>query len=1350
MTLAKPPIAPTDAGLTLVTLGDVALFRAVRGDEPHRLLDTGKNLALLVYLTSAPGREAHREQLCDLFWSQLDPENALRALRQALHYLRSRTGIGDELFERRGERIVLVAPIQTDRDQLLSASTAGDIETVIRLYRGDFLAGFAAPGTLTFERWVEAERQKLRRIFAFSAEQAIRTYVATSRTRDALALARRARDVDRQLQSTWRRVLECCVSSADAVAGRIELEAFRQFVAVEGFEIEPAMQVAIRDAEYLLRGASPGLGEREPRSNGGLIGELVGRESAFATLIDSWPQAERGTTRRLQIVAPPGLGKTRLLMELRTRLRTMGARVTYVRANHAVRDLPYAFASDVATAIAQLRGAGGITPAAAGSLVALNPGLATQFSAARDAAEGDEALRLRALALRELVSVVTDERPLVLLLDDMHWSDGPSRRLLRAAFEPLAHARLLIVMATRPMRDEPQESSDDLIALHPLSDAHVAALMASIAELPATPWAEELPSKLCAAAAGSPLLVLELLQALGDQRLLMNDNGRWSMPDATAAFALLAQGSGMQLWMANLDLVQREILEVLSIAGVGLDIRSVASAIERDIAEVDAQAELLERSGLLRRTESGIAVAHDNYSAAVIDGAPPARLCMTAARLGRALAAAAENDYQKRAVAAAILVRAEHAGVDDLGRLTSQLVRDRRVDGDRRSNRALIRDMIGNSASEDVATALIKRLPWLVRAGLVTRRRIAAALAIPFGAIALIVAVWLVMSRPTPLPDARFTVYRAIPGKLAKGIQEISVFEQGWDAARDIPVDFRRRPRWTAGSASLSVAGLRPDGRGWTTWTAMPDSGGLEIVDYSTDGRSRRLTNSPHDDMQPTWSPDNAQLAFVTSRWNTFGQYDIAVLDTLSQTTRQLTSGPDRDLDPHWSSDGSRLAFRRDRWTGGQVLCVVDVDGTHLRCIESAHGAVYTLVAWRGAHEVVVSIANGDDLVFVSIDVETSREEIVEERAGDLLYSPDGRWALCVCTRRGFRARSWMMYPVGRPNAVRLVSVQDTTNAGALNFGWSPHSPRAAFVETVRIHSGFGNPKLGTDYQLRATTLDRVGLAVDVGTIRWRSLDSNVATIDAHSGLLHSRQVGRVVIEASTGGWRTARMEIEVEAPRDSLIADERWAHGIAPAWIGFGDPKPIVVSGTRLGNAFKNNGDDNFFSGAYSARNFDASNGVWVEADISAPLTAEFQQQDQALMLFQVSDPLPYRHWDHRTGERPGPTAPQCRLSLPGGDGIHRGDSLLIDGGGFRYAEAPRRMRSGAPLRALVQLMPDGRCAFAVNGNALWIGRPLFTRSAVKVELEGRSVGTDVVVGRLTVHYGVAPHIRWNELRLR
>lgn len=73
------------------------------------------------------------------------------------------------------------------------------------------------------------------------------------------------------------------------------------------------------------------------------------------------------------------------------------------------------------------------------------------------------------------------------------------------------------------------------------------------------------------------------------------------------------------------------------------------------------------------------------------------------------------------------------------------------------------------------------------------------------------------------------------------------------------------------------------------------------------DGSTRRFTAGDTADMQPAWSPDGKQLAFVSARHE--GKPQIFIIDTSGGEPRRLTSAKDGATSPVWSPDGKRICY---------------------------------------------------------------------------------------------------------------------------------------------------------------------------------------------------------------------------------------------------------------------------------------------------------------------------------------------------------------------------------------------------------------------------------------------------------
>ena len=128
-----------------------------------------------------------------------------------------------------------------------------------------------------------------------------------------------------------------------------------------------------------------------------------------------------------------------------------------------------------------------------------------------------------------------------------------------------------------------------------------------------------------------------------------------------------------------------------------------------------------------------------------------------------------------------------------------------------------------------------------------------------------------------------------------------------------------RRLLLVAAVAACAVAGCggsSPKGPTALVFVSVKD-GDYAIFGADANGsHAQRLTKEKGDpstpsglffQVQPAWSPDGKQIAFVSAREGTPHVY---VMDADGTGTRRLTDSDQEDDHPTWSSDGTRIAFR--------------------------------------------------------------------------------------------------------------------------------------------------------------------------------------------------------------------------------------------------------------------------------------------------------------------------------------------------------------------------------------------------------------------------------------------------------
>ena len=110
---------------------------------------------------------------------------------------------------------------------------------------------------------------------------------------------------------------------------------------------------------------------------------------------------------------------------------------------------------------------------------------------------------------------------------------------------------------------------------------------------------------------------------------------------------------------------------------------------------------------------------------------------------------------------------------------------------------------------------------------------------------------------------------------------------------------------------------------------------------------------------------------------------------------------------------------------------------------------------------------------------------------------------------------------------------------------------------------------------------------------------------------------------------------------------------------------------------------------------------------------------------------------------------ADYCSIGFPGGaEGKAFGDTLGVGWTGSKtQIRAPETFANGGWFSIRIQLFPDGRCGFAVNGAPIGISsRKAISSDRVRLLVHGNSVGTTVLAGEVTVRSGVVPDIDWSK----
>ncbi|KPM53400.1 hypothetical protein ACG83_22025 [Frankia sp. R43] len=175
----------------------------------------------------------------------------------------------------------------------------------------------------------------------------------------------------------------------------------------------------------------------------------VGRERELGAVEQAVQSLSEGRSGVLLLAGEPGIGKTRLLRELVVRARAAGALTLYGRATEYERDRMFGLVVDALDDHVVAVGTSGVAlPREADRELA-------RILPSWGAGEETHPSRLREerhrghWALRALLRALSEARPVLLALDDMHWADPASAQMLSYLLRHPVRERLLLAMAFR-------------------------------------------------------------------------------------------------------------------------------------------------------------------------------------------------------------------------------------------------------------------------------------------------------------------------------------------------------------------------------------------------------------------------------------------------------------------------------------------------------------------------------------------------------------------------------------------------------------------------------------------------------------------------------------------------------------------------------------------------------------------------------------------------------------------------------------------------------------------------------------------------------------------------------------
>jgi class 3 adenylate cyclase/tetratricopeptide (TPR) repeat protein len=309
---------------------------------------------------------------------------------------------------------------------------------------------------------------------------------------------------------------------------------------------------------------------------------LVGRERELATLRERFREVKAGRGQVVGLAGEAGMGKSRLVLEFRRTLIQAGEAVTWLEG-HCI---SFGQASPFLPLIEQLRenfqideldGEPEIIAKVEqgmrrmGELEAHIPAIRYLLSVdpgdpALTAMEGMARRRQLFAAVRALSLRGARLRPLVLVVEDLHWIDTSSEEFLTFLLDVVAGVPLLLLVTYRIGYTPPfgSRSFYTTLTLHSFSEAETVAMAGHVlgtAQFPAA-----LQTALMAKAEGVPLFIEEVTRTLLDLGVLQREDGAYRLVKNLSEVSVPDTIQG--IIMARLDRLEEDGKRTVQLASV--------------------------------------------------------------------------------------------------------------------------------------------------------------------------------------------------------------------------------------------------------------------------------------------------------------------------------------------------------------------------------------------------------------------------------------------------------------------------------------------------------------------------------------------------------------------------------------------------------------------------------------------------------------------------------------------------------------------------------------------------------------------------------------------------------------
>jgi class 3 adenylate cyclase len=415
-----------------------------------------------------------------------------------------------------------------------------------------------------------------------------------------------------------------------------------------------------------------------------MLHTMVGRESELANLLELTASVEAGIGRAAFITGEPGVGKSRLVMEWKSKIESSESNLKWIEGHC----LSYGQGNAYHLVIALLYSLIGISASASESEVhkALQEVTDSLFQDSKQDVypplghllsiqlEENSLAQIQNLdpgtlqakyasALKSLFITLAAKKPLVILCEDLHWADPSSTEILTRLIPLASEAPVFFCFTSRHEQDAPGwqlfvaarailGGGLEEMYLKQLSDSATGQMVSNLLETKDLP--EEVTRLVSTKAEGNPLFVEEVIRTLVECGALVRREGVWATSPALSMLEI--PDNLKRLVLARIDRLADEpkrVLQIASVVGREFLVKileqvylgtCLASSQEKIVTHLHA----LEYANLVRLALARPELRYLFYHAIIHEACYEAMLKSDRRMLHRAVAEALERTYPDR------------------------------------------------------------------------------------------------------------------------------------------------------------------------------------------------------------------------------------------------------------------------------------------------------------------------------------------------------------------------------------------------------------------------------------------------------------------------------------------------------------------------------------------------------------------------------------------------------------------------------------------------------------------------------------------------------------------------------